>query len=239
MLQDFRVRAGRRAHLQRHRLRDLGNIQLLCAHGHHNAVVALLDPCLHVPAHQHGHQSLHGGVVFPAFLHRNDIAVGLRRHGFRVLCREHLIPNARAGGVVAVDDGEIQVRQTGGQVCRLHRLDGDIVRIFNDVLFGCLQAHALLQRKDAQVLQQEQGAAAVGGVRRDADLIAGAAGAGRQAQRQYQRQYQCQKFFHNKLPSLNCFSNISQTAANGVFAEAGGALFSACACPLCGRQDQK
>ena len=42
MLQDFRVRAGRRAHLQRHRLRNLGNIQLLCAHGHHNAVVALL-----------------------------------------------------------------------------------------------------------------------------------------------------------------------------------------------------
>ena len=140
---------------------------------------------------------------------------------------------------VSSPDGEIQVRQAGGQVCRLHRLDGDIVRIFNDVLFGCLQAHALLQRKDAQVLQQEQGAAAVGGVRRDADLIAGAAGAGRQAQRQYQRQYQCQKFFHNKLPSLNCFSNISQTAANGVFAEAGGALFSACACPLCGRQDQK
>ena len=96
-----------------------------------------------------------------------------------------------------------------GQVGGLHGHDLHVVGIVLHVTLGGLQAHTVVQGDDAQVLQKQQGAGAVGGVGGDTDLqlLAGGA-AGGQTQRQAQGQSQCNDFFHVLLSpfSVECIS---------------------------------
>ena len=134
-------------------------------HGHHGAGPGLLHEGLDLVGLEGGHQSLDGGVVLPALLDGQHVHIGLGGLAVGGLDSQG-VGGVQTGlkGVVAVDDGQVQAVQGAGQLGGLQLLDLQVLGVLSDVQLGGGQAYALLQGDEALLLEQEQGAALVGGV---------------------------------------------------------------------------
>ena len=159
-------------------------------HGHHRAVILLVDIVHHLLALQSSLQRLNGISVLSALLHSQNVGIG----GGGALDEQGVLHGVQAGvdGVVAVDDGVLGIRQQGGQLSSLGLHDLHIVGIIHNVVLGGGDAGTVLQGDDAVLLQQQQRTGFVGGVVGDQNFHAavGLFAAGGQTQNQYQRQSQ-------------------------------------------------
>ena len=95
----------------------------------------------------------------------DDVGVLLDRGGTGLLMHQGVLDVVTGlDGVVAVDDGEVNVGDGAGQLSSLDLLDLDVVGVLLDIVDGSGQASAVTDGDDALGGQQLQSAGLVGGV---------------------------------------------------------------------------
>ena len=114
-----------------------------------------------------------GLAVLVALLDGHDVGVGLGGSAVVGLHGQG-VGDLQTGvnGIVAVDNGHVHVLQGGGQQPGLQLLDLEVLGVVHDILDRGLQAGILGQGDETLLLEEQQGAAAVGGVVGDGDLRA-------------------------------------------------------------------
>ena len=133
---------------------------------HNRAVVGVVDVILDGVAGQGGEQGLDGGIVLVAFLHNQQVGVGLGSFRRSILGGQGVLADGEASlhSVVAVDDSEVNVGDSAGQLGSLNLLNLDVVGVLLDVVDGGSQAGAVADGDDALGGQQLQSAGLVGGI---------------------------------------------------------------------------
>ena len=152
------------ASIDPYRMADVSNLRL--EDRHNGTVVGVVDEVLDGVAGQGSVQGLDGGVVLVAFLHDQNVGVGLGSLRRSILDGQGVGADGEAGlhCVVAVDDGEVNVLHGAGQLSSLDLLDLDVVGVLLDVVDGSGQAGAVTDGDDALGGQQLQSAGLVGGI---------------------------------------------------------------------------
>ena len=113
--------------------------------GHDRAVIGAVDVILDLVAGQGGVQGLDGGVALVAFLHDQNVGVGLGSLRGCVLGGKSILADGEASldCVVAVDDGKVNILHGAGQLGSLDFLDLHVMGVLGDVVDGGGQTGAV------------------------------------------------------------------------------------------------
>ena len=144
----------------------LPRICFFLENGHDRAVISAVDVILDLVAGQGGVQGLDGGVALVAFLHDQNVGVGLGSLRGCVLGGKSILADGEASlyCVVAVDDGKVNVLHGAGQLGSLDFLYLHVMGVLGDVVDGGGQTGAVTHGDQTLSGQQLQGAGLVGGV---------------------------------------------------------------------------
>ena len=141
---------------------------------HNRTVIGAVDVILDLVAGQGSVQRLNGGVVLAAFLHGQNVSVGLGSLGGSILGSQSIILNRETSrqSVVAVDDGEVNILHGAGQLGSFDFLKLYVVGVLGDVVDRGGQTGVVTDGDQALGGQQLQSAGLVGSIAGDGNRCA-------------------------------------------------------------------